>query len=288
MASKPGHINPSAKVDLSLDLEAVHKLLVSFIREETGKINFHRVVIGVSGGVDSALSSFLAVDALGRENVVAYIMPYKSSSPDSITDGLAVCNALKIEHHIIDITPMVDTYFEKIPDADLLRRGNKMARERMSILYDQSVPQNALVLGTSNKSELLLGYSTLFGDMACALNPIGDLYKTQVFELAHDLNLPENVQKKLPSADLWEGQTDEAELGFTYFDVDEILFLLVDSRYKPKEVIQMGYDPKFVGRVTEMIKHSQYKRTVPIIAKLSHRTIERISVISATGENKHF
>jgi len=260
-------------VNLSLDLQAVHKILTSFITEETEKIGFNRVVIGVSGGIDSSLSSFLAVDALERDNVIGYLMPYKTSSKDSVTDGLAVCDALGIERHVIEITPMVDSYFNSYSDADLLRRGNKMARERMSILYDQSVTQNALVLGTSNKSELLLGYSTLFGDMACALNPIGDLYKTQVYELARYLGLPQNVVNKVPSADLWAGQTDEAELGFSYFDVDEVLYLLVDKRYRASEVIQMGYDEKFVNRVTEMIRNSQFKRTTPIIAKISHRTI---------------
>jgi len=261
------------KVDLSMCNEGVHKLLTAFIYQETRKIGFNRVVIGVSGGIDSALSSYLAVDALGKENVVAYLMPYRESSSSSVTDGLAVCDALDIERHIIEISPMIDSYFDKFPDADNNRRGNKMARERMSILYDQSVKQNALVLGTSNKSELLLGYSTLFGDMASAINPLGDLYKTQVSELSKYISLPETVVNKIPSADLWEGQTDEAELGFTYFDVDEILYLLVDRRYRASEIIKLGYDEKFVNRVYEMIKNSQFKRTIPVIAKLSHRTI---------------
>jgi NAD+ synthase len=265
--------NATQKVDLSVDLEAVHKLLSSFIREETRKIGIQRILIGVSGGIDSALSAFLAVNSLGTENVIGYLLPYRSSSESSITDGLMVCDALGIEHNIIDITPMVDSYFELYPDADNLRRGNKMARERMSVLYDQSALRNALVIGTSNKSELLLGYSTLFGDMASALNPLGDLYKTQVFELSRYLGVPESIVSKLPSADLWAGQTDEQELGFSYFDVDEILYLLVDKRFRAKEIIDLGYDEKFVTRVYEMIKNSQFKRTIPIIAKLSHRTI---------------
>jgi NAD+ synthase len=265
--------NATQKVDLSINLESVHKLLTSFIREETRKIGISRVLIGVSGGIDSALSAYLAADSLGTENVFGYLLPYKSSSESSIKDGLMVCEALGIEHYIIDITPMVDAYFELYPDADNLRRGNKMARERMSVLYDQSALRNALVLGTSNKSELLLGYSTLFGDMASALNPIGDLYKTQVFELSRFLGVPESIVSKVPSADLWTGQTDEQELGFSYFDVDEILYLLVDKRFRAKEIIDLGYDEKFVTRVYEMIKNSQFKRTIPIIAKLSHRTI---------------
>jgi NAD+ synthase len=261
------------KVDLSIDLESVHKILISFIMQETRKIGYNRVIIGVSGGIDSALSTFLSVHALGKENVLAFLMPYKTSSEDSLTDGMAVCDALGIERKVVNITPMLDTYFEMFPDANINRRGNKMARERMSILYDMSVVHNALVVGTSNKSELLLGYSTLFGDMACALNPLGDLYKTQVFELSKYLNLPESVVSKTPSADLWVGQTDEKELGFSYFDVDEVLYLLVDKRYRAQEIIDLGFDPKFVTRVYDMIRRSQYKRTVPIIAKLSHRTI---------------
>lgn len=268
-------INPkkNVKVDLSIDVEGVHKLLTLFIREETRKIGFNRVVIGISGGIDSALSAYLAADSLGKENVIGCLMPYRQSSKSSLTDGLLICDALGIERHEIRITSMIDSYFENYPDAGNNRRGNKMARERMSILYDQSVIHNALVLGTSNKSELLLGYSTLFGDMASALNPLGDLYKTQVCELSKFLGLPDSVVNKIPSADLWEGQTDEKELGFSYFDVDEILYLLVDMRYRVKDIIELGYDAKFVNRVYEMIKNSQFKRTSPIIAKLSHRTI---------------
>ncbi len=263
----------SKKVDLTINKKAVHKLLTFFIYQETRKMGFNRVVIGVSGGIDSALSTYLAVDALGRENVVAFLMPYRESSSSSLTDGLAVCDALDIKRRIIEISPMVDAYFEKYPEADNNRRGNKMARERMSILYDQSAVENALVLGTSNKSELLLGYSTLFGDMASALNPLGDLYKTQVFELSQYLSLPESVVEKMPSADLWEGQTDEKELGFSYFDVDKIFYLLVDCRYRASEIIELGYDERFVNRVYAMIRNSQFKRESPIIAKLSHRTI---------------
>lgn len=260
-------------VDLAINKKAVHKLLTSFIYQEIGKMGFHRVVIGVSGGIDSALSTYLAVDALGKENVVAFLMPYRESSSSSITDGLAVCDDLDIDRRIVEISPMVDAYFENYPEADNNRRGNKMARERMSILYDQSAQEKALVLGTSNKSELLLGYSTLFGDMASALNPLGDLYKTQVYELSKYLSLPESVVEKMPSADLWEGQTDEKELGFSYFDVDKIFYLLVDCRYTASEIIQLGYDETFVNRVYAMIRNSQFKRESPLIAKLSHRTI---------------
>jgi len=260
-------------VDLSIEVEGVHKLLTSFIKDETRKIGFKRVVIGISGGIDSALSAYLAADALGKENVVGCLMPYRQSSKSSLSDGLLICDALNIERHVIRITPMIDAYFKNYPEAGKNRRGNKMARERMSVLYDQSVIHNALVLGTSNKSELLIGYSTLFGDMASALNPLGDLFKTQVYELARFLGLPDSVVNKIPSADLWEGQTDEKELGFSYFDVDEILYLLVDMRYRVKDIIELGYDSKFVNRVYEMIKNSQFKRTIPIIAKLSHRTI---------------
>ena len=177
--------------------------------------------------------------------------------------------------HTIDITAQIDDYFERYPDADRTRRGNKMARERMSILYDHSMAERALVLGTSNKTELLLGYGTLFGDMASALNPIGDLYKTQLYELARFLELPHSVLTKPPSADLWVGQSDEEELGIRYAVVDEILHLLVDQRRSRAEVVALGFEAADVDTVVRRVHDSQYKRRPPVIAKLSNRTIGR-------------
>src|SRR5258708_1745815 len=208
---------------LSIDTAVVERILVGFLREEVRKVGFERVVLGLSGGVDSALSAALAQRALGAENVVPVIMPYHSSSPESEADARAVCEAFGLSPEHVDITPMVDAYFQRHPDADRGRRGNKMARERMAILYDMSWAHRALVVGTSNKTELLLGYGTVYGDMAHALNPLGDLYKPQVWALARHLGVPAQVIAKAPSADLWEGQSDEQQLGFAYAVADVLL-----------------------------------------------------------------
>jgi NAD+ synthase len=265
----------SAADTLAIDAGFVAGLLRGFIADGVRKVGFERVVVGLSGGVDSSLVTTLAVSALGGDNVVALFMPYRTSDPQSALDAYAVCERLGIAAETVDITTQVDDYFASFPDADRTRRGNKMARERMSILYDQSMAQRALVLGTSNKTELLLGYGTLFGDMASALNPIGDLYKTQVFALARELDLPHSVLTKPPSADLWAGQSDEEELGIRYAVVDQVLHLLVDQRRSRSEVIALGFDAADVDRVAERVRGSQYKRRPPVIAKLSSRTIDR-------------
>jgi NAD+ synthase len=222
MSTTPRPIDSAADT-LAIDAAFVIELLRSFIADGVRKVGFERVIVGLSGGVDSSVVTALAVSALGAGNVVAAFMPYRSSDPQSQIDALAVCDKLAISARIVDITPEVDAYFERFPDADRTRRGNKMARERMSILYDLSMAERALVLGTSNKTELLLGYGTLFGDMASALNPIGDLYKTQLYEVARALDLPQSVLTKPPSADLWVGQSDEDELGMWYAIVDQVL-----------------------------------------------------------------
>jgi NAD+ synthase len=170
---------------------------------------------------------------------------------------------------------MVDAYFELYPDADNTRRGNKMARERMTILYDHSAASPALVLGTSNKTELLLGYGTLHGDMASALNPIGDIYKTQVWQLAEEMEVPQVVIDKKPSADLWAGQTDEQDLGFTYREVDELLYHMVDQRYSREELVAHGFAPDFIELIYAKVQNSHFKRRLPVIAKVSQRTIDR-------------
>lgn len=265
----------SAADTLAIDAGFVAGLLRGFIADGVRKVGFERVVVGLSGGVDSSLVTTLAVSALGADNVVALFMPYRTSDPQSALDASAVCEGLGIAAQTVDITAQVDDYFERFPEADRTRRGNKMARERMSILYDQSMAQRALVLGTSNKTELLLGYGTLFGDMASALNPIGDLYKTQVFALARELDLPHSVLTKPPSADLWAGQSDEEELGIRYAVVDQVLHLLVDQRRSRSEVIALGFDAADVDSVAERVRGSQYKRRPPVIAKLSSRTIDR-------------
>jgi NAD+ synthase len=265
----------SAAAALAIDPGFVAGVLRGFIADGVRKVGFERVVVGLSGGVDSSLVTALAVSSLGAGDVVAIFMPYRTSDPQSALDAEAVCASLGIAAQTIDITPQVDDYFTRYPDADRTRRGNKMARERMSILYDHSMAQRALVLGTSNKTELLLGYGTLFGDMASALNPIGDLYKTQLYALARFLGLPNSVLTKPPSADLWVGQSDEEELGIRYAVVDEILHLLVDQRRSRAEVVSLGFDATDVDSVIARVRGSQYKRRPPVIAKLSNRTIDR-------------
>jgi NAD+ synthase len=265
----------SAADALRIDTEVVLSLLEGFVREEVHKVGFQRVVVGLSGGVDSAVTAAVAQRALGADDVVPVIMPYRGSSPASEADARAVCDQLGLRPLVVDISPQVDAYFERFPDADRTRRGNKMARERMSILYDLSFVERALVIGTSNKTELLLGYSTIHGDMAHALNPLGDLYKTQVWALARALGLPDQVIDKPPSADLWEGQSDEEELGFQYALVDVLLYYVVDERRTRPELRALGYADDFIDLILRRVRDSQYKRRPPVIAKLSARTIDR-------------
>lgn len=258
----------------ALDCPLVEKVLVSFVRNEVRRVGLDSVVLGLSGGIDSAVSAALAVRALGNDKVLGVMMPYSSSSEASRADALAVAEATGMETTELDISAQVDAYFERVPDASRLRRGNKMARERMTVLYDLSADRGALVLGTSNKTELLLGYGTLHGDMASAINPIGDLYKTQVWALAAHLQIPAEVIDKPPTADLWEGQTDEQELGFGYREVDALLYRMVDERASAEELLASGFDAEFVERVRGMVQGSQFKRRLPVIAKVSERTID--------------
>ncbi|NPA06326.1 MAG: NAD+ synthase [Chloroflexi bacterium] len=267
-------MTPYPTIDLSINTDLVREILVRFIRTEITRAGFQRAVVGVSGGVDSALVCFLAAEALGPENVLAVRMPYRTSSPESLEHAALVIEATGVQHLTIDITPMVDGYLEHYaPDASRLRRGNVMARSRMIVLYDQSAAFRGLVVGTGNKTEILLGYSTLYGDAAYAINPIGDLYKTQVWQLAAAVGVPEVIVQKAPSADLWVGQTDEDELGFSYRLADQILYLLVDERYRVEEVIEMGFPADVVQAIMERVRRNHYKRIMPPIAKLSHRTV---------------
>jgi len=260
-------------INLRINTDLAEKILTGFIRTELNRVGFTRTLLGVSGGIDSALSLYLSARALGPENVLALRMPYKTSSSDTLEDAQMMIDALGVQSKTIEITDMVDPLIQKMPNMDKLRAGNIMARMRMIVLYDQSVTFKGLVMGTSNKTELLLGYSTIFGDSAAALQPIGDLYKTQVRQLAKAMGIPDKVIQKAPSADLWQGQTDEGELGFTYEDVDKLLYLLVDQRYRPGTCIEEGFDQKFVNRVVQRMQKNHFKRVMPPIAKLSQRTI---------------
>ncbi|MCW5879281.1 MAG: NAD+ synthase [Anaerolineales bacterium] len=262
-----------AEIDLNINTQLARTILTGFIRSEVTRVGFQRVVLGLSGGIDSALSCYLAAEALGPENVLAIRNPYKTSSPESLTHAQLVIDALGVQSTTIEITGMVDPYFESQPDIDNIRKGNAMARARMLTWYDQSAAFGGLVLGTGNKTEILLGYTTLYGDSAYALNPNGDLYKTQIRQLSRAMGIPEPILNKPPSADLWLGQTDEGELGFTYEEVDKLLYLLVDRRYTAAECVEAGFKEAFVKAVIERVRRNHFKRVMPPIAKLTNRTV---------------
>ena len=258
---------------MKIDCAFIEGVLCGFIREELGKAGFNKALLGLSGGLDSAVCAALAARALGPKNVLGLILPYGKSFPQDAKDAQALARRLGIRRRVLDISPMVDAYFRLMPTQNRTQRGNKMARERMSILYDFSVREKALILGTSNKTELLIGYGTLHGDLACAVNPLGDLYKTQVRQMAKHLRLPENILKKNPTAGLWPGQTDEKEIGLGYQELDEILYCLVDLRQSKAELAAQGFERKKIERIARMIKNSEFKRRMPPIAKISARTI---------------
>ena len=260
-------------IDLTINPELARNILTSFIQSETQRVGFQRAVIGLSGGIDSALSCYLAAQALGPQNVLAVRMPYRTSSQDSLDHAQLALDDLGVQSLTIPITEMVDGYFSGFPEASAMRRGNAMARARMIVLYDQSEAFGGLVIGTGNKTEILLGYTTLYGDSACALNPLGDLYKTQVRQLSRAIGVPAPIIDKPPSADLWANQTDEGELGFTYEEADRLLYLLVDQRYSPEDCIEAGFGESFVRTVVQRIRRNHFKRVLPPIAKLSNRTI---------------
>jgi len=260
-------------INLSINTDLAREILTGFIKSEITRVGMSRAVIGLSGGIDSALSCVLAVEALGAENVLAVRMPYKASSQNSLDHAQLLIDQLGIPNKTIEITDMIEPLFKRDPQISKMRMGNIMARARMIVLYDQSEVFKGLVVGASNKTEILLGYSTLYGDSASAMNPIGDLYKTQVRQLSRAMNIPSPIVDKAPSADLWAGQTDEDELGFTYEEVDKLLYLLVDQRYSPQEAIEDGFSEKFVNAVTTRIRRNQFKRMLPPIAKVSNRTI---------------
>ena len=259
---------------LRLDVDLATTVLTGFVANEVEKVGFSRSVVALLGGIDSALSLAISARALGPSNVLAVMMPYRTSNPASQGDAEELIAELGVHSKVIDITPIADPYLERY-DLGNVRRGNVMARVRMTVLYDQSEEFHGLVIGTSNKTELLLGYGTIHGDIASAINPLGDLFKTQVRQIAHTLDLPRAIIEKVPSADLWEGQQDEEELGFTYDDLDRLLYLLIDERWLPTEIIGAGIDPAFVDKILLRVRRNQFKRRPSVIAKISERTIER-------------
>ncbi|MCA8968744.1 MAG: NAD+ synthase [Planctomycetes bacterium] len=258
---------------LSLNRELATNFLVDFVRAEVTKFGFDKVVLGLSGGIDSALSAAFAARALGPSNVLAYAMPHRDSAATSLEDAKTVADSLGIPLEVVDITAAVEALREGLACDDAVGLGNIKARTRMICLYEKSRSERALVLGTSNKTELLLGYGTQHADMASGLNPLGDLYKTQVFALSEHIGLPRAVIDKPPSADLWVGQKDEDELGFTYAEVDRLLVRMIDRRESNDDLVEDGFTREFVERIRAKVRNAQYKRQAPILAKVGLRTI---------------
>ena len=258
--------------ELAIDTGVARRVIAEFIRGQLRQAGFEKLVLGLSGGIDSALVAYLSAEAIGAERLLCVLMPYRTSSDASRADAEEVVRRLGCASELVDISPMVDGYFAADPDATPLRRGNFMARQRMAVLYDRSVTWGGLVVGTGNKTESLIGYTTLFGDSACAFNPIGDLYKSQVRQVAADIGVPEAIITKAPSADLWPGQTDETEAGFTYPVLDRLLFWRIDKRRSIEEVEALGFERSLVERVDRMVAGAEFKRQVPPIAKLGPRT----------------
>ncbi|MFI5226835.1 MAG: NAD+ synthase [Candidatus Limnocylindrales bacterium] len=258
--------------ELSIDTDVARRVIGEFIRSQLRQAGFERAVVGLSGGIDSALVAHLVAEAIGAERLLTVLMPYRTSSAASRSDAETVVDRLGCASELVDISPMVDGYFASDPDASPLRRGNFMARQRMAVLYDRSVTWRGLVVGTGNKTESLIGYTTLFGDSACAFNPIGDLYKSQVRQLAAAIGVPEAIIRKAPSADLWPGQTDEDEAGFSYPELDRLLAAMVDRRRSDEELVADGFDGAMVERVSRLVAGAEFKRQVPPIAKLGPRT----------------
>ena len=258
--------------ELAIDTEVARRVIVGFIRGQLRQAGFERALVGLSGGIDSALVAYLTAEAIGPERLLAVLMPYRTSAPESRADAETVVTALGCAKTLVDISLVVDGYFSRFPEADQVRRGNFMARTRMAVLYDHSVTWRGLVVGTGNKSETLIGYTTLFGDSACAFNPIGDLYKSQVRQMAASMGVPEPIIRKAPSADLWAGQTDESEGGFSYPELDRLLYWLVDKRRSTDELVALGFERSMVERVERMVAGAEFKRQVPPVAKLGPRT----------------
>lgn len=255
---------------MELNYKNITQKLVNSIRNETEKIGIRKGVLGLSGGVDSAVTAFLLEKALGSDNLIAVLMPYKTSSKESISDALKVANILKIKCKEVNISKIVDAFLNNLDTGNInnVRKGNIMARTRMIIIYDISAEENALVFGTGNRTEILLGYSTLFGDSACAINPLGDLYKTQVWALAEYLGVPESIINKKPSADLWQGQTDEEELGFTYREVDKLLYMKFEENKSEDEILKFGFKKDFIDKVNRRIEKYRFKSQPPLIIKI--------------------
>ncbi len=268
--------------ELAIDTSIARRVITGFIRSQLRQAGFERLVLALSGGIDSAVVAYLAVDAIGPDKLLCILMPYRTSSNESVADARTVVEHLGCASELVDISPMVDAYFGRdgaqgagggaAAEASNVRRGNFMARQRMCVVYDRSVTWGGLVVGTGNKTEALIGYTTVYGDAACAFNPIGDLYKTQLRQLAVAMGVPEAIILKAPSADLWPGQTDESEVGFSYAEVDRLLFWMIDKRHSADELVAQGFSPATIDRVKRRVAMSEFKRQVPPVAKRGPRT----------------
>jgi NAD+ synthase len=259
--------------ELIVDVDLVRPVLERFIRREVENAGLKGVVLGVSGGVDSATAAGMAAAALGPENVTGLWLPYHDASGRD--DAVAVVERFGVKLKEVSIAPMADAYLAQAGEVDDVRRGNVCARARMIALMDQSNEAKAMVMGTGNKTELLLGYFTLFGDAACSIAPLADLYKGQVYLLAEELGVPERTIQKPPSAGLWPGQTDEGEMGISYFQVDRYLYYLVEKGEKPTRLLERGFDADFQRHVVGLINRNLFKRQVPVIARVTGKTINK-------------
>ena len=245
-----------------------------FLSQQLAASGLDGCVVGLSGGIDSALSASLAVAAVGPQRVLAVLMPYRTSSADSQVDALNLVRHLGIEHRVIDISPMIDAYYDRITEPLRIRAGNKMARERMAVLFDIAHETRRLVLGTGNRTEFCLGYTTLYGDSACSVNPIGELYKTEVRILAGAMRVPESIISKPPTADLWADQTDEGEIGVTYDEIDAILRRIVEEGERSTAVLaREGLKREQIERVVHWINKNSFKRIPPPVAALGRAPV---------------
>jgi NAD+ synthase len=250
-----------------MNWENIKVQLIDFLRSEVANAGLQKVVVGISGGLDSAVVAVLCKEAFG-DNMSGVLLPSHYSSDASIDDAKELCEKFDIKYEVVPIAPMVESY-EAMMHGDKLRVGNFSARMRMSVLYDISAREKALVVGTSNKSEILLGYGTIFGDIACAINPIGQMYKSDEYDFAKHIGVTDAILNKKPSADLWAGQSDEEELGYSYKHMDDALKELVDNGKTKEEVLAMGFEGDLIDMLLYRMKANEFKGKLPTIANIN-------------------
>lgn len=250
-----------------MNWKSVKEQLITFLQDELKKTGLERVTVGLSGGLDSSVVAVLCKEAFG-DNMKCVLLPSQYSSDSSIADAKELCSKFDIDYEVVEIAPLVNAYLPNM-EHNRLRIGNFSARMRMSVLYDISARDGSIVVGTSNKSELLLGYGTIFGDIACAINPIGEVYKSDEYDFAKFLGVPESILTKKPSADLWAGQSDEEELGYSYKQLDDALKLLVDENKSREELIKLGFEDEMLDTIEYRIKANAFKGKLPVIAQIN-------------------